>query len=624
MAADGYWSSSPAGIYNPGEIAITPDGTRLVDVTDLPGAESTLEVRTTATAGLASVGLQRKGANGLAISPGGTEAYTALMGDETTTGGVTVVNLVTHAVTATLNEGNVYDVAYTPDGSKVYAVVPRFGSPTGQVKVIGTATRNDLATITVGAAPMSVAFSPDGARAYVTNSSVGSSAGSVSVIDVATSNVIATIPVGQQPGGVAVTPNGDSVIVANFGNGSAAGTVSVISTATNTVTTTIANVGVGPNGVQVTPDGSQTWVLNVVTGNIAVIDLATKTKVHTYWANYSQGGRPKSIVFSPDGLRAWVTVDLYPSSGLLVTFDVKAALWTPSVSRISGADRYATAVAVSQKAFPAAAPVVFVATGTRYPDALAAAAPAAKLGGPLLLTDPDSLPTIVEREIQRLHPSTIYIVGGTGAVSTAVEQELAPLAPTITRLAGIDRYATARAVIAAAFPTFTSVYVATGLNFPDALSASAAGGGTVPVLLVNGVADSLDSATSTFLTGAGANSFTLVGGPTIVTNGIATQLATLGTVNRIYGADRTATSQLINAAAFPTVTSAYFATGTEFADALSGAVLAAVNHAPLYTVATTCVPIATVNDLVGHGTGAVTLIGGTGALSNSIVSMHNC
>lgn len=83
-------------------------------------------------------------------------------------------------------------------------------------------------------------------------------------------------------------------------------------------------------------------------------------------------------------------------------------------------------------------------------------------------------------------PESITILGGTGSVSAAVEQELRSLTTSgvVHRIAGADRYATA-ALVAAGFPSGAPrVYVAAGDNFPDALSGSAlAGAQGVPVLL---------------------------------------------------------------------------------------------------------------------------------------------
>ena len=265
--------------------------------------------------------------------------------------------------------------------------------------------------------------------------------------------------------------------------------------------------------------------------------------------------------------------------------DQVVRFWNPAVNRIAGSDRYDTSAQVAQAAFPTTAPVVFIASGIGFADALSAAAPAAKLGGPLLITAPGSLPNSIKTEITNLHPSTIYIVGGTGAVSDTVAQQLQPLATTVTRLAGTDRFDTARKVIAVAFPSLQKVYVAGGFNFPDALSASAAAGAAgIPVLLVNGTKTSLDPATTSFLADRGADAFTVIGGAGVMSSGIAGQLTDLGPVKRINGADRYATSRLLNADAFTSNTSAYVASGVEFPDALSGAVLAAVHGAPLYLV----------------------------------------
>ena len=104
--------------------------------------------------------------------------------------------------------------------------------------------------------------------------------------------------------------------------------------------------------------------------------------------------------------------------------DHVAALPPPSsaitVSRVAGADRYATAVAISTVAFPVSAPVVYIASGVAFPDALSAGPAASRQGGPLLLTNPDVLPPSVRQEVQRLSPTKIVIVGGLAAVSAAV------------------------------------------------------------------------------------------------------------------------------------------------------------------------------------------------------------
>ena len=89
------------------------------------------------------------------------------------------------------------------------------------------------------------------------------------------------------------------------------------------------------------------------------------------------------------------------------------------VTRISGGDRYETAAAVVARYFSGSANV-WLATGLAYPDALAAAPLAAVTSAPLLLTRPTSLPAPTIAQLLRLHPSLVYVAGGTSAVGVSV------------------------------------------------------------------------------------------------------------------------------------------------------------------------------------------------------------
>jgi putative cell wall-binding protein len=92
-----------------------------------------------------------------------------------------------------------------------------------------------------------------------------------------------------------------------------------------------------------------------------------------------------------------------------------------TVSRLAGADRYATAVAISAAGYPADGPAtVYLATGTTFPDGLAAGPVAGRGRAPLLLTAPDALPAVVADELRRLNPSRVVILGSSTAVSDAV------------------------------------------------------------------------------------------------------------------------------------------------------------------------------------------------------------
>jgi putative cell wall-binding protein len=101
-----------------------------------------------------------------------------------------------------------------------------------------------------------------------------------------------------------------------------------------------------------------------------------------------------------------------------------AQLVPEGTKRFAGPDRYATSAAVSAGVQGSSEVTVFIASGQSFPDALAGAAIAGMVGSPVLLTRPDVLPTPIANEIKRLKPSKVIILGGTGAVSGAVETSL--------------------------------------------------------------------------------------------------------------------------------------------------------------------------------------------------------
>jgi putative cell wall-binding protein len=212
--------------------------------------------------------------------------------------------------------------------------------------------------------------------------------------------------------------------------------------------------------------------------------------------------------------------------GPAVVSDAVIGQLTPfgSVQRWSGEDRYATAAAVSAATFPQGATVAFVATGANFPDALAGGPAGGVTGGPILLTGRDSVPTATLTELARLGPQTIIVLGGPAVVSDAVIGQLTPFG-SVQRWSGEDRYATAAAVSAAAFPQGATVaFVATGANFPDALAGGPAGGVTGGPILLTG-RDSVPTATLTELARLGPQTIVILGGPSAVSDSVLNQLA---------------------------------------------------------------------------------------------------
>ncbi len=308
-----------------------------------------------------------------------------------------------------------------------------------------------------------------------------------------------------------------------------------------------------------------------------------------------------------------------------------SGIWT---TRIGGATRYEAAVNISKAAFTVSpVPVMYIATGANYPDALTAGVAAARQNGPLLLVDASGLSDVVKAEIARLKPARVVVVGGPNSVPDTILTELGTLvgADKVTRVGGADRYEASRNIIAGAFAagTVPHVYIATGANFPDALSAGAAGAvNGSPVLLVPGYDTAPDAATLELLRALGVTSVTIVGGPNSVSAAMESSLATEFSTRRLSGADRYEVSRLIAqdlfASAPPPPTEVLIATGLTYPDALAGAVLAWRKRAALVVSPGWCVPAATISMVQTFGSTTVTLLGGPNSLNTNVKYMVSC
>lgn len=153
-----------------------------------------------------------------------------------------------------------------------------------------------------------------------------------------------------------------------------------------------------------------------------------------------------------------------------------------TVIPVAGASRYATAAEVAKRVDAlSTSKTVFLATGTNFPDALAASSLAAAMKAPILLTQPASLPAETLAELRAFAPTRVVVCGGTGAVSDSVlstiRSELGLSVANTPRLAGAGRYETAKKIIEWGRDTaglapdgIDGMYLASGTNYPDALA----------------------------------------------------------------------------------------------------------------------------------------------------------
>ncbi|MDO5697478.1 MAG: cell wall-binding repeat-containing protein [Dermatophilus congolensis] len=148
-----------------------------------------------------------------------------------------------------------------------------------------------------------------------------------------------------------------------------------------------------------------------------------------------------------------------------------------TVQRLSGANREATAAAVARQSIFNGATTVYVANGSdaTWPDAISGGSGAADEGGPLLLSRRGELSDATVEVLAGVKATNVRLVGGTDVVNSSVITQVKTLQPnaTVTRLEGPNRYGTNADVVnkVTGLPaTSKTAFVATGLNWPDALA----------------------------------------------------------------------------------------------------------------------------------------------------------
>jgi putative cell wall-binding protein/uncharacterized protein YkwD len=297
--------------------------------------------------------------------------------------------------------------------------------------------------------------------------------------------------------------------------------------------------------------------------------------------------------------------------------------------RIAGADRYATAAALSAASFVPGVPIAYVATGSNFPDALAAGPAAAQTGGPVLLVKQNEVPSATANELARLQPARIVVLGGLGAISDLVANGLAPYATSqhVVRISGADRFVTAAMISQAHFAAGTPiVYVATGANFPDALAGGAAAGlQGGPILLVT--ANTVPAATAAELQRLHPATIVVLGSGAIISDAVAQTMRDItdAQVARIYGADRYATAVGVSQANYVAngATTVYVATGANFPDGLAGSPVAGSLPGPLLLVPTNVLPSLVAAELQRLSPDTVVILGGGSAISEGVVAAIN-
>lgn len=300
--------------------------------------------------------------------------------------------------------------------------------------------------------------------------------------------------------------------------------------------------------------------------------------------------------------------------GVLSISSFKASA-APVLNRLAGTDRYSTDVAISKDGWQSSNYVIIV-SGENFPDALCSAPLAKKYNAPILLTQAGGMSTEIVQEIQRLGAKNAIIIGGTGAVSEAVENQLKDINVTYTRIQGVDRYETSLK-IAQIIGIGNGVVIASGENFPDALSiAPIAAAQQMPILLTK--ADAMPDNIKSFFQNYKSPKYYVIGGTSVVNDSAVNGLTNL---KRLGGTNRYQTNMLILGEFGSSMNfgSVYVATGENYADAIGGAAAAAKTSSPIaLTSSSDCSAQSIVQSYIGSIT-SVKILGGTAIVSDTSV-----
>lgn len=299
------------------------------------------------------------------------------------------------------------------------------------------------------------------------------------------------------------------------------------------------------------------------------------------------------------------------------------------VERVSGDNRFQTAIAVSKAYYKPGVKRVYVANGLNFPDALAGAGSAGLQGDPLLLVDPAGLSADIKSEIRRLGPTReVVFLGGYGVIPKAIEDDvMAQVNPSVkaVRRAGDNRFGTAANIAVYQFPWETDmvdVFLVNGMNFPDALAASAASGSMqIPVLLTMDTV--LPAETIDALKQLNVRKVFVVGGDGVVSKEVASQAGKVADapVQRIWGPDRFSTAAQVANYFWPVpdVDGAVVSNGRNFPDALVGSAVAGKFFMPVLLTDKETVPGDTYDFLqqkdIGEG---LIVTGGSGVVSDAV------
>jgi putative cell wall-binding protein len=298
------------------------------------------------------------------------------------------------------------------------------------------------------------------------------------------------------------------------------------------------------------------------------------------------------------------------------------------VKREEASGPYNTSALLSRRHFKAGVPAVYIVNGsTGMAHALAAAPAAARIGAPILLVTRTTIPTSVRRELNRLDPARIIVVGNSTYVSGAVVAKLDDFTDgPVRREAASNLFDTSAVISRKHFNVgVPALYVANGsTGLAQALPAGAAAGRFHgPLLLIH--RDGITDAVRRELNRLDPGRIIVLGSSAYVTNRIVSQLGnfTDGPVKREAGTSRYHTSAIVSRHHFRAgVRVAYVMNGSNggLAQGMSVGASAGRLHAPILLVASNKIPGPVARELQRLDPSIILVVGGSSSVSAGVAS----
>ncbi|MDO5718150.1 MAG: S8 family serine peptidase [Tissierellia bacterium] len=291
------------------------------------------------------------------------------------------------------------------------------------------------------------------------------------------------------------------------------------------------------------------------------------------------------------------------------------------MDRISGNNRFQTAVELSRKYYSGGSEAVYITGGYSFTDALVMPILTNLDDGPLLLSGKEDIDDETIIEIKRLSPDNIYIVGGENTISENVKERIiSELGIEPERISGKDRFETSIKIADKinSYEKIDRVYLVNGYKEVDAISVSGPSKkDSIPVILTYG--DRLESKVKDALIDYGITEVDIIGGENTINDSIVDELLSLGiSSNRIGGKDRYQTSLIINKNNYNYADEVFIASGINVVDALTSGAIAGSYKTPVVLVKKDMLPDGVEEYIRNIGYDQLKILGGVNSISDKL------